>query len=77
MDTHRALATMTALDVRRRGDSLRCPHPLPPLGQPRPVVMLWDRDHRLPITGHPAYERGFLCAPCAEVYRSLIGSCFR
>lgn len=64
-----ALALMTRLDIRRRGASLQCPHPKPPLGQPRAVVVLWDRDERLPVTGHPIYEPGFLCNGCAAVYQ--------
>jgi len=67
------LTLMTELDVRRRGDSLACPHPKPPKGNPRHVVMLWDRDSRLPLTGHPDYSPGFLCSSCFKVYTERLG----
>ncbi len=67
-----ALALMTRLDVRRRGDSLRCPHIRP--GQHGVCVLLWDRDHRMDVTGHRWSENGFVCSSCAEVYRREMAS---
>ncbi len=61
-----ALALMTRLDVRRRGDSLRCPHARS--GERAICVLLWDRDHRMGVTGHHWSENGFLCDDCAVVY---------
>jgi hypothetical protein len=69
-----ALAVMTELDVRRRGDSLRCPHlaAIKP-GTRTMSVMCWERDQRLPVTGHPSYEPGLLCSGCHAVYRARLG----
>lgn len=71
-----ALRLMTRLDVRRRDGGLRCPHVRLQKGNAarNQTVVLWDRDRRQPISGHPAWAIGWLCWDCAAVYRSVVPS---
>lgn len=77
MNQSDAAQLMVRLNVTERtgrySGLLACPHVRFEKRERKCTMPLWHRDRRRPLSGGLDWAIGFLCLPCAEVYRAATG----